>query len=198
MSSSSFHIDTGATLVADTSVIINLNRTGRASAIIEAHPGSMVVTRQVFEELIDGGRKGYTDHTDLEALVASGVAKIVDLGANGNCVYRSLVDGPAVETLDDGEAATIAYAYETGAVAILDERKGRTICGNKFSNVAVISTVDLLIHSRVETALGRDGVMNAVIRALRYARMRVLPHQQETILGLIGDEVAATCNSLPG
>lgn len=39
--------------------------------------------------------------------------------------FTNLVSSPAVETLDDGEAATIAYALDQSATALIDERKGR-------------------------------------------------------------------------
>ena len=54
--------------------------------------------------------------------------RVVQLGDDGKRVYGSLVEGTAARTLDDGEAATIAYAHEAGAVALIDEKKAQAIC----------------------------------------------------------------------
>lgn len=107
------------------------------------------------------------------------------------------MDGTASRTLDDGEAATIGYAHEIGAIAMIDERKARSICASDFPSLAVASTIDLLTHYVMGNALGKEGQINAIVNALRNARMRVPPHQIEMIVNLIGDEAAATCNSLP-
>jgi predicted nucleic acid-binding protein len=107
MSSSSFPIDTNTILVADASVIINLNATGRALDIIIALQGSVVVTDNAFAELVAGTHNGHSDDKKLQVLVDSGTVQLVELGEVGNLVYSSLVEGTASCTLDDGEAATI-------------------------------------------------------------------------------------------
>jgi predicted nucleic acid-binding protein len=197
MISSSFPIDTGTILVADASVIINLNATGRAYDIIQAHKGSVVVTGQAFAELVAWAHNGHSDDKKVQALIDCGVVKIVDLGETGNLVYSSLVDGTALNTLDDSEAATIGYAYETGAIAMIDERKARTICEKDFPGLAIVSTIDLLTHEVIATALGEEGQLNSIVNALRNARMRIPSHQVEEIVALIGYETAASCTILP-
>jgi predicted nucleic acid-binding protein len=197
MSSSSFPIDTDTILVADASVIINLNATGRALEIIRANPGTVVVTDQAFAELVAGARNGHNDGKKLQALVDSGAVQLVRLGEVGNLVYSSLVDGTASLTLDDGEAATIGYAHETGAVAMIDERKATRICENDFPGLKVMSTIDLLTHELTGKALGEEGQISSIVNALRDARMRVPSRQIGLIVSLIGDEAAANCNSLP-
>lgn len=196
MSSSSFPIDTDTILVADASVIINLNATGRAFDIIRAHQGSVVVTDKAFSELVAGERNGHSDAKKLQALIDSGAVRLVELGETGNLVYSSLVDGSASRTLDDGEAATIGYAHENGAVALIDEKKARSICEDDFPGLLVMSTIDLLTHDVIGNVLGEEIQINSIVNALRDARMRVPSHQIEMIVNLIGD-VAARCNSLP-
>jgi len=107
-----------------------------------------------------------------------------------------LVAGAASETLDDGEAATIAYAAEQGAVVILDERKGTRICATRFPNLGLISTLDVLLHPKVREALGNDALADAVFAALRDARMAVFPCHRDEVLQLIGSERAVRCLSL--
>lgn len=197
MSFSNFPLEAGHTLVADASVVINLNATGCASKIIQAQPHPLVVTDNAVVELMRGTRNGHRDGDMLQSLIGAGTVQRVQLGEDGNGIYAELVEGSALHTLDDGEAATIGYAHEIGGVAMIDEKKARTICEARFSGLTVLSTVDLLAHRLVADALGEQGQADAIINALRDARMRVPPHQIEMVVGLIGKEAAAGCHSLP-
>jgi predicted nucleic acid-binding protein len=111
--------------------------------------------------------------------------------------FEQLVIGPAAETLDDGEAATIAYAAISGATAILDEKKALRIAAERFPQVPLASTVDILSHSGVQSALGLPALADVVFNAFRNGRMRVPAHHLAWVLKLIGDERAALCASLP-
>jgi predicted nucleic acid-binding protein len=196
MTSSSF-LNNEAILVADASVVINLNATGCAFDIIQALPGSFVVTKNAFDELSAGARNGHNDAKMLEALVGSGVVRLVEMGKIGKSVYSSLVEGAASRTLDDGEAATISYAHENAGVAMIDEKKALSICQDDFPTLKVISTIDLLTHELIRDALGTDGQISSIFNALRKARMRIPLHQVGMIVNLIGYEAAAACSSLP-
>lgn len=197
MSSSSFPIDVRTVFVADASVAINLNATGCAHEIIRAQPGIVAITENALAELAAGKRNGHQDYDRLQALIANNVVRVVRLGDTGNLVYASLVEGTALRTLDDGEAATIGYAHETGAVALIDEKKAQAICAAEFPRLKVLSTVDLLTHNLVADALGQHALAQALVNALRDARMRVPSHQIEKVIKLIGEEAALNCTSLP-
>ena len=197
MSSSSFPINADTILVADASVVINLNATGRARDIIQAQPGSLVITENAFAELAAGAKKGHDDYAQLQALIDIGAVRVVKLAETGASIYAGLVEGSTVRTLDDGEAATIGYACETGAIALIDERKARTICECDFPDLLIASTIDLLTHELVATALTATGQAEAIINALRNARMRIPPENIEFVVKLIGEENAAVCNSIP-
>lgn len=197
MSSSSFLIDARTLLVADASVVINLNATGCALEIIRALPNGLIVTQNVFTELELGARNGHQDYAKFKMLLEQGAVRLVSLTEHGNRIYASLVEGTALRTLDDGEAATIGYACEVRAIALIDERKAQAICARDFRGLTVLSTVDLLTHELVLKRLGQKAQTEAIVNALRGARMRVPPHHIEMIVNLIGDELAATCTSLP-
>jgi len=197
MSSLSFLIDARTLLVADASVVINLNATGCALEIIRSLPNGLIVTQNALTELEVGARKGHEDHAKLKVLIEHGAVRIVALGEQGNGIYASLVEGTALQTLDDGEAATIGYASEVGAVALIDEKKAQAICARDFPGLAVISTVDLLTHELISKQLGQNAQIEAIVNALRGARMRVPPHQIEMIVNLIGQDAAMSCVSLP-
>lgn len=184
-------------VVADTSAVINLNATGCGAAILQALPNRLLVVNTVSTELLDGQRPGRCDAALLDEVVAAGLASLVQLGDRAYQHFGALVAGPAMDTLDDGEAATIAYAAEHGALAIVDERKATRICAERLPDLRTGCTVDMLCHPDVGAALGRSNLSDAVFHALRDGRMRVFPRHAEWVVGVIGNERAALCTSLP-
>jgi predicted nucleic acid-binding protein len=197
MSLSNFPTDPRVTLIGDASVLINLIATGRANEILGALPNPFAVTENACTEIEDGTRKGHDDHEQLVRLIAAGMAKRVTLGASALAVYEMLVDGSAMRTLDDGEAATIAYAHATSGVALIDERKARSLCAASFPRLIVISTAELLMHSAVSASLGKQGQADAIFNALIIGRMRVPVEHILQLTRIIGDDRAAQCSSLP-
>jgi len=184
-------------ITADTSTIINLNATGCARAIVEACESRFVVVDIVQAELEDGRRNGRHDAELLINLIADGFVELVELDSIATGHFESLVVGPAVMTLDDGEAATIAYALTKDATAVIDEQKATNICAQRFPGLAICSTVDILARPEVRQKLGDENLSNAVFRALVHGRMRVFPQHLEWVVALIGSEQAAVCTSLP-
>lgn len=184
-------------LVADTSTIINLNATGCSEDILRALPYRITAADVARKELEIGRSKGRTDAARFEALVGNGLIEVVKLGDGGLLHFEGLVIGPASETLDDGEAATIAFAAETGAVAVIDESKALRLGARRFPSLRLASTVDVLVHPAVLDTLGAKALADAVFNALAGARMRVPPQHIPGVVALIGSERAAECASLP-
>lgn len=197
MISSSFLTDPQTTLVIDASVAINLNATNRAVEIISALPTMVVVTQNAIDELESGTRNGHDDARQLQELVARNLVSPVAMGEHSLNVYETLIDGSASCTLDDGEAATIAYAIEVGGVAVIDEKKARRICREMFPSLRLLSTVDLLLNDLVAIALGGIGQAESIHAALVVARMRVPEDKLSLVLSVIGEERALECVSLP-
>jgi predicted nucleic acid-binding protein len=186
-----------APLVVDTSVVINLIATGFASSIIGALPQPLVVVDVVPNELETGRGRGRMDFERLNELVNAGIVKVVSLGDLGMQHFSNLVAGAAADTLDDGEAATIAYAIEGSGTAFIDERKALRICSERFAPLRIGCTVDLLTHPKVKTRLGAETLADATFNALQKGRMSVLPDYLSHVINLIGSERAALCESLP-
>ena len=184
-------------VVADTSVIINLNATGYSEALLDSLPNRFLVVEDVSCELEVDSRTGRNDAESLSALVAQERVELVGLGDTGTQHFISLVSGPARQTLDDGEAATIAYALEHGATALIDERKAIRICAERFGALSTGCTVDIFTQNDVQRVLERDTLANAVFNALYQGRMRVPAHYVGWVVNLIGRERAAQCRSLP-
>lgn len=190
-------LDSASCLVCDASTVINLNATSEARAILRAVSRRVVVLDMVQAELEQGRAKGRRDADQLRELVSADLVHIVSLGTHGSTLFETLVIGPASDTLDDGEAATIAYALEAGALALIDEHKANRLCERRFPTLRLGCTVDLFAHPLVGGALGRDALKRAVVSALRVARMQVVARHIDWVVDLIGLEQVAMCRSLP-
>lgn len=194
MSSSAFPADPNAVLVVDASVVIGLNASGHARRIIELTGGRVVVPANASIELAIGAQFGHDDGAQLDGLIAAGVVERAAVDGSALAIYEALIDGTYGETLDDGEAATIALAEQYGGVAIIDERKARRICEQHFPRVGRGCTAQWILAA---SALGEDLHVEAMLNALRKGRMRVPLEFLDEVVALIGVAEAATCPSLP-
>lgn len=190
-------IDPQIRVVVDASIVINLNASGFAATVLRSLPSKLLVVNEVVSELEEGIKTGRKDLEALKSWAASGDIEIVSLGSVGLGHFESLVSGAAVETLDDGEAATIAYAVEVGAIPTIDERKANRICGNRFPQLTVACSLDIFGHKSVSGILGATQFSDALFNALKNGRMRVPPQHLEWVIEAIGKDRASTCHSLP-
>lgn len=190
-------LDPSKPLVLDASVAINLNATGSCVRILDAIPNPVVILDIVSRELEAGRAKGRTDADVVAALVASGRVEIASLCAQCEGNFLAMVCGSGSATLDDGEAATIAWAVAHGSTPIIDEKKGLSICQDRFPSVQAATTTDIFAHDRVLAELGRDDLGGAIFNALIAARMRVQERHIPWVIDMIGSSRAQLCHSLP-
>lgn len=189
--------DPSSPLVIDASVVINLNATGYAARILATIPNRIVVTDMVANELETGRTKGRTDAERLAMLVGSSHVHRVPLSPAAEGHFLDLVVGDGVATLDDGEAATIAWAVSHGGVPIIDDKKAVGICRRNFPTITVGSSVDVLAQPSVAEELGSTMLAESIYLALTVARMRVPEERMAWVVGAIGPARAAACHSLP-
>lgn len=189
--------DPRALLIADTSTIINVNACGCAQSVWEALPNRVAVVDVVTDELEEGRQRQRHDADLLKNLVVSGHIEIVQLDEVAELYFEQLVIGPAETTLDDGEAATIAYAVRQNGIALIDERKANRICAQLFPALRIACSLDIFSHPNVQEVLGKEKMADAVFNALCYGRMRAFPQHVEWVVAVIGVERARLCTSLP-
>ncbi|MBJ7484197.1 hypothetical protein [Brevundimonas sp.] len=182
--------------IADASVWINLIATERAHVILSATSVPLRITDVALAELERGRSKGRQAADEMAGLLHMGLTEVVALAAEDEALFLSLVSGAAAETLDDGEAATLACAYRLGAGALIDERKATQIAAKRFETLTVLSTVDLLLSPEVRSACGED-LGDVLFAALTGARMCVPDHHADEIVRVVGAERAMRCHSLP-
>ncbi len=189
--------DAFETVILDSSVVVNLNATGYADRILLSLPGNVLIPNAVIGELERGTLAGYTDATDLRELLDQKIVQKLPLSKPAQTEFVALVSGATVGSLGDGEAATIASAHTTGAWAVIDERKARRICQERYGSINLASTVDVLSHTDVVDAFTADEFSTAIFAALEVARMQVQPGHMDWIIRHVDPEKLDHCVSLP-
>ncbi len=185
-----------AHLVVDTSVIINLNATGRAGDIVRAFGVKLRASTVVRDELVADRFSARNDAEMAAALVSEDLLEFVELDDEGERIFGSLVSGSAAETLDDGEAATLAVGAVVGHTVVIDERKAQRIAAERFAGMQIIATADILCSERVVTSLGAERVGDLIFNSLMGARMFVPERHHSWVIDLLGAR-AIECHSLP-
>lgn len=184
-------------LVADASVWINLVASGLAMDVLRALPTPTLIPRIALDELKRGQKKGHSAFAGVLPLIAEGLADVIDLPEEAEDTYLTLVAGPASQTLDDGEAATLALALHFGATALIDERKAISLAAAQYPDLIVATTSDVLLRSNVRSAVNDATLANGLFAALTKARMRVPEHLLGQVCECLGPERARRCLSLP-
>jgi predicted nucleic acid-binding protein len=184
-------------LVADASVWINLVAGARAADVIRVLAMRPQISRIALDELERGRDKGRRTAAALADLIKDGLVEVAELPSEAEDTFLNLVAGPVSQTLDDGEAATLALALQIGAVAIIDERKAINLARDRFPALQIISTAELLLSDAVRSVFSDEELGNVLYRALQEARMRVPEHLLEAVCACVGPERAAGCVSLP-
>ncbi len=189
--------DPSALIIIDASVVINLNASGLCTELLSTLPNKFTVAEEVKLELENGRRNGHNDADALNRLIHQDMIEVIRLGEDAQNHFLSMISGPTAESLDDGEAATIACALERNACPVIDEKKAIKICEARFGSLTKACTIDLFFHEMAFKTFGQSGIADAVFNALTRGRMRVLEHHQDAVIRLIGSERAAQCSSLP-
>ncbi len=184
-------------LVADTSVIINLIASGIPDQLLSGIRHPIYIVDEIIPELDRGTQKGCHDVRVLTQLINDGIVTCVSL--NDDCWehFEQLVSGSAKSSLDDGEAATLAYCAVHRTIPIIDERKANRICKEQYSYLKPISSAALFKLAGNNGSIIEDHLSEAVHKALTVGRMRVLEHHIDWVISLVGPDKVANCNSLP-
>lgn len=189
--------EAGATVVADASVAINLCASGAAEAILLNLPFRVAMASEAIAEVTDDRRTGRADNIVLQQLLTAGKIEQISLDAAEEGIFAGLVIGPAAETLDDGEAATIALGVMRGMTVVIDESKANGLCERRFAALGRIGSSDLFLADKVVSSLSTDAHAAALFDALRLARMRVDKRHLHEVARILGTDRLSQCPSLP-
>ena len=183
-------------IVLDTSTIINLNATGFAEEILTALPHRFLVPLPVVTELESGRAKGYTDATDMFALMDRDIIEPIRMTNEERLAFIGFVSGNAAQSPGDGEAATLALTETGQRWACIDEKKARYLC-RRLPASKLISTLDIILHKSVVSRLSEFEIVSCVGAALEVAYMNVQAEHLEWVLTIIPQERLNRCLSLP-
>lgn len=183
-------------IVLDSSVIINLLATANAGAILQALKADLLVTGNVVREIDQGAANGRAESRYLADLIDSRVLRVEELAGPSLGDFFDMVSGHTSDSLGDGEAATLAFAYNNRFSAAIDEKKATRIASERYEAMKLVTTVDILSYESVQASLGYEALANATLQALQLARMQVRPHQFDWVAKMIGEDNVAECASL--
>lgn len=183
-------------LAVDASVAINLLGTGRAADILRIVDRRFVIEDSARGEVQRDPSNGQPGSVALDALSRSGLLTYARLGDSAFASFLALTGAEPPDDLDDGEAATIALAVDTGAVALLDDKKAIRVARERHSALVVLQTLDLLSCDAPIAAVAPAELADILYAALQNARMRVPLLFRKWTVGVIGYERAAKCPSL--
>lgn len=189
--------DRASLLVGDASFWISLIATGQSEHLLDAFDAKLTITEVALVELERGRPKGRVTADAVHALMHRGSVGVVHSAPDDESLLLSFLVGPADQTLDDGEAATLVCASRLQGTAVIDERKATKLAAVRFPQLRILSTLDLLLDATVSAQIGRDTVADAIFNALVDARMRVPSAHMDTVVELLGLERAAACSSIP-
>lgn len=190
-------VDGSRPLVADASVWINIIAGGQASAILRALIRPPILPRIVLGELERGRDRGRATAERMAELIEMGLVEVAELPADAEALFMGLVIGSIGETLDDGEAATLAHALQIGGTAMIDERKAIGLAGLRFPALPIVSSAELLLSPVTRGVLNEEQIAIMLHASLQNARMRVPDEYLAEVGRILGPARTADCTSLP-
>jgi predicted nucleic acid-binding protein len=185
-----------APLVLDANVIINFLGSGIPEKLFGSLDVDLIVAEQVFREVMHDPSRRVSPQAWLKDIEARCLIEIVKPSGSALETYLELASEPHPNHLDDGEAATIAVAFERGGIAVLDEERARRICQARYPAISFSSTVDLLHRVSMTGKIPKDEFRATVFKALCIAKMQVRAEMLKWVINMIGEEDAKQCPSL--
>ncbi len=188
--------DPNIPLIVDTSVIINLVASGIPEQILANISNPIYIVDAVLPELNSGNCKGRRDAEVLGKLLRDNIVSCVSLNDQAWEQFGQMVSGRAKTSLDDGEAATLAYCAIHNTVPVIDERKANNFCKENYQYLKPISSAAMFRIAEKPMLKQKLSISEAVFNALTMGRMFVMPHHLDWIVKIIGPEKAVNYNSI--
>ena len=175
-------------LVLDASVLINLLGCGAATEVFGTLKLPCLVEEKVFGEILRHPIHGLCHVKELQALQDSGFIVRARMERQEYARFLSLIQAPLGQRLDAGESATLVVAQQRSLPAVIDENKARSYVRSQMPQVAIVSTLRLLISATVR--LGRDvsylqGLVNT---ARQNAKMGIPKDERQLLVDILTGE----------
>lgn len=174
-------------LVLDASVLINLLGTGMAAEILDACEFKCSADGRALAELLRHPRPDGNLKVELETLEKKPILHRLRIAGAQVEEFVNIAGAEAPNDIGDGEAATIVQAHTLSAVAVVDDRKARRAATERYSDLILSTTADLLAHRSVVTRLGEKQATYAFGEARKYARMSIPERYQRWFSEAFGE-----------
>ncbi len=186
------------TLVLDASVVINLLGSNFGDRVLEAFPGEVRIVGQAFREVRRHPVTGLDATGELLDWKNRRLVAVVSLEPKHQDLFGDLTSQNLAQSLDDGEAATIAYAMTRSdpMVPVIDEKKATKIFRARWPRAVLLDTVRLFQVLVELDLLSVSAARDTVFSALKHARMQVRYEMRAWVVELIGEDLAIQCPSL--
>jgi predicted nucleic acid-binding protein len=175
-------------LVLDASALINLLGCCAATEVFGTLNLPCLVEEKVFGEISRHPVPGLCHVKELQALEDSGFIQRVRMDGQEYAKFLSLIQAPLGQRLDAGESATLVVAERRALSVVIDENKGRSYVRSQMPQVAMVSTLRLLISATVR--LGRDVpcLQGLVTSARQNAKMGVPKDERQLLADVLAHE----------
>lgn len=185
-------------LVLDASVAINLLGTNMGDRVLQAIPQEVHIAQHALREIRRHPVSGLHATGDLCEWQDRRLISTVALDQSQQRLFNDLTSKNLEHSLDDGEAATIAYAMggTDPMIPVIDEKKATRIFRARWPSDALFDTVGLFWNLVECDLMPVAEARHAVFSALRHARMQVRHGMREWVVQLIGEDLALQCPSL--
>jgi len=170
-------------LVLDASVLFNLLATGAAPDFLKALDVPCWVEERTAAEVrrMPGER---AESMPLLPLFDGGHLRLCRMSPSAYDIYLSLISGSSTEALDDGESAAIATCVTGLGSIVLDDKKARRICAERFGQVSMASSLYLFVEAARRGDWDEERLSDAIQRARDVSRMSVVPAEREWFTSL--------------
>ncbi len=165
-------------LVLDASVLINLMGTGHADQFLISLGAECFIEELALAEVTRHPITSREVAPEIESLIAEKLITRVAMGDRAFQLFKELTSKSSSDSLDDGESATLAYAYDHSLIACIDEKKATRIAKAQFPGLAIISTVELFRELAKRTNSDPTLLGTMLANSCTYARMRI-PNQHK-------------------
>jgi predicted nucleic acid-binding protein len=166
-------------LVLDASVAINMLATVRGAEVLGSLGWSCVIEDRAAGEVTRHPRKVQHPKGPLGEFLEARVLEVVHLEATDYDQFVQLVGAPNHDGLDDGEAASLAWATRHGGALAVDEAKARRIANRDFAGLELLSSLGLFKIWAKARSVSAPDLRSALQEARGIGRMRIL-HDEMT------------------
>ena len=172
-----------STVVLGADVLYNLETSSGGSLVLNSLGCEVLVSSIV---MVKHGLDLSTRSSDrlIPGLEGSGLPtlKVVEMSQEALVIFLEFVRAPYLESIDDSSASAIATAVVCGNTCLaVDDLKVRRLCSERFPEIRLLSTVDLLRKALCFSGGIADDLRVCLKSMIEVSRMPILGKDREWV-----------------